>query len=144
MDQQSTPEASCGQANINLYKNSFWIDFKCHLNPSAPPWGSGNSLKSGFQSHLDSSGGHLATILDQNGVDFGPPGTVSEISRNCARTVAGARISRFRGCPKRSPKLQKTASPGNPAPRASWKAPRHDFSSILTSFWPPSSTPKSS
>ena len=83
------------------------------------------SLKFGYDfiRHLDASGGHLALILDQNGVDFGPPGAVREISRNCARTVAGARFSRFRGCPKRSPKPQKTASPGNLAPGASRKAP---------------------
>ena len=72
-------------------------DFKCHLNPSAPPppgaWKfmkvrSKNEHRNrtlfgyDFRRHLDASGGHLASILDQIGVDFGPPDAVGEISRN--------------------------------------------------------------
>ena len=130
-------EGSRGCPNRSLYRSRFWYDFKCHLTPLPPPlralenhenpvqkWTQHRTLFGyGFQRHLDASGGHLASILDQIGVDFGPPGAVREISRNWARIVAGARFSRFRGCPKRSPKPQKTASPGNLAPGASRKAP---------------------
>ena len=82
----------------------------------------------------------LNTASDATCLDFGPEWgsrAVGDFSRNCARTVAGARFSGFRGVPKGSPKLQKTASPGNPASRASWKAPRLDFDFILASIFDP-------
>ena len=95
MDQQSTPEASCGQANINLYKKRFWNDFYNHFDPSAPPWGLeihehrieiGTEIAALLDTALDPiwtpPGRLLASVLDQIGVDFGPPGVVGEISRN--------------------------------------------------------------
>ena len=56
----------------------------------------------------------MASILDQIGVDFGPPGAVREISRNWARIVAGARFE-VPGMPKTLPKASE-----NPHRPATW------------------------
>ena len=81
MDQTSTPEASCGQANINLYKKRFGIDFYNHFDPSAPPWGleiHEHRIEIGTEiaALLDTASDHiwtppgrlLASILDQFGL----------------------------------------------------------------------------
>ena len=39
-------------------------------------------LKTAFEAIWTAPGRLLASILDQNGVDFGPPGAVSVFSRN--------------------------------------------------------------
>ena len=95
MYQTSTPEASCGQANINLHKKRRWIKFYNHVDPSAPPWGleiheHRIEINTEIAALLDTAldpiwtppGRLLASVLDQFGVDFGSPGVVGEISRN--------------------------------------------------------------
>ena len=94
MDQTSTPEASCGQANINLYKNVFELIFTTILTPLPPPWGleiHENQIEIGTEiaALLDTASDPistpprslLASILEQMGVDFGPPGAVGDFSR---------------------------------------------------------------
>ena len=140
-----TPGGPRGGPNRALKSQPFWALFLMPLeDPCPPPWSpenhenqvenwhrNRNLLRYGFIPHLHHSGEafwlrfwtRMGSILDPR-------------ARSAYFIVAAARISGFQGCPKRSPKRQKTPSPGNPAPRASWKAPRHDFSTILTSFWP--------
>ena len=111
--------------------------------PLPPPWSPENYehqienwhrnrslLRYGFIPHLHSPGEAFGLYFGPEWGRFWTPGAGGEFSRTCAHTLSGARFSRFRELLKGSQMHQKTASPGDPAPRASWNAP----GSILARF----------